>query len=641
MTMPDPLSLVPNPVVARRVHADRVTYKAWVEQHCSSYAARWDRMKDYDQFVEQWPSLQDWFDAPLRQRLLDKENCLRGQHPHGGASVIVPYLTYLTYLSLVHRVALDYPVLLARTFTSPFKLQTRHGGLGVDARLFERHVARLTELGYATARTHLVWPLGRMILHRGDPDLNALGVDDLDELRAAIDAFTSRLRLDPVREFYARAPLERPPAVTANTCLRSAIARMHAVHVLLFDLGQLDRPPTGRVAAQTWVDHLAPQLTPPNIRTVIERYLRLHLDANLDRPQTVRHAHNALRRLVTWMADAHPEMASLADLHREHAEEFLCWLGAQTSQHTGAPLSVSFRRTTITLITRFLTETAARGWDDAPVRVLFTKADIPKIARPLPRFIPDHELAALMSAVDQLANPYQRAALIVARWSGARRDEIRRLAVDCLDTYPDGHPRLRIPVGKGYAERSIPLHPQAADALQPLIDLARQQRGRRRWTPVQAGRSSTSSWCAASCCPSRCCSTWPSRKPAPRLDWSTPQAGPRSPRTGFGTLSAPSSPRAAPDFRPSWPCSVTAPLTCRSSTRPCPTPPSSSSTKTPSTGTLGPRSPLPGRPPTRSASTASIPKRCPGCKPTSSRPSSSLATASAPRLRARANATSS
>jgi hypothetical protein len=38
-----------------------------------------------------------------------------------------------------------------------------------------------------------------------------------------------------------------------------------------------------------------------------------------------------------------------------------------------------------------------------------------------------------MTAVDQLPNPYQRAALIVARWSGARRDEIRRLAVDCLD----------------------------------------------------------------------------------------------------------------------------------------------------------------------------------------------------------------
>ncbi len=484
MTTPRLLRLAPSPAPISREHAERATYQAWVDEHCPSYWVRWTRMDNYDRFVDRWPALQDWFDAPLRQRLLDKENCIRGENPHGGASVIMPYLTYL---SLVHGVALDYPVLLARTFNSPFKHQARYGGLGVDAELFDRYVVRLTQLGYTTARTQLLWPLGRMLLHRGDPDLTALGVDDLDELRAAIDAFTARLHLDPVREFYSRAPVERPPEVTAAGYLRSAIARLHAVHVLLFDLGQLDRPPTGRVGTGTWVDQLAPPGAPPKIRAVIERYLRLHLDANLDRPQTVRHARDALRRLVTWMTDAHPEMTSLAELHREHAEEFLRWIGTRTNQQTGAPLSVSFRRGVVTLITRFVTETAAWSWDDVPARVLFTRADIPKISHPIPRFIPDHELVALMSAVDQLANPYQRAALIVARWSGARRDEIRRLAVDCLDTYPDGHPRLRIPVGKGYSERSIPLHPQAAAALQPLIDTAREQHGRSRWD-ASAGR---------------------------------------------------------------------------------------------------------------------------------------------------------
>ncbi|MGI8721772.1 MAG: tyrosine-type recombinase/integrase [Geodermatophilaceae bacterium] len=86
-----------------------------------------------------------------------------------------------------------------------------------------------------------------------------------------------------------------------------------------------------------------------------------------------------------------------------------------------------------------------------------------------------------------IARPLPASRLIVARWSGARRDEIRRLAVDCLDTYPDGHPRLRIPVGRGYAERMIPLQRQAAEALQPLLDIARDQRGRSRWDP-SAGR---------------------------------------------------------------------------------------------------------------------------------------------------------
>jgi integrase len=464
---------------------DRATYQAWIDEHYASYAVRWARMNDYDRFVERWPSLQDWFDAPLRQRILDRDDCIRGQHPHGGASVIMPYLTYL---SLLHGVGLDYPLLLARTFTSPFKHQTRNGGLGIDLDLFDQHVARLAQLGYANAANQLVWPLDRMLLHRGDPDLTTLSMDDLTELRRAINAFTARLRLEPLREFYARPRGDRPRQDPSKTYVATAIARLHAAHVLLFNIGQVPEPPTGRVDAGTWVDRLAPEFAPPKVRAVLERYLRLHLQANLDRPQTVRHARDALRRLVTWMREAHPEMTSLAELHREHAEEFLCWLGTQVSQHTGAPLSISLRRTVITWITRFVTETAAWGWDDVPDRVLFSRTDIPKTSRPLPRFIPDQELAALMAAVDQLPDPYQRTALIVARWSGARRDEIRRLAVDCLDTYPDGHPRLRIPIGKGHAERMIPLHPQAAEALQPVIELARQQQARPRFDP-SAGRA--------------------------------------------------------------------------------------------------------------------------------------------------------
>jgi integrase len=53
--------------------------------------------------------------------------------------------------------------------------------------------------------------------------------------------------------------------------------------------------------------------------------------------------------------------------------------------------------------------------------------------------------------------------LIVARWSGARRGEIRSLDLDCLDAYPEGTPRLRIPVGKGRTERLVPLHEEAAE----------------------------------------------------------------------------------------------------------------------------------------------------------------------------------
>src|SRR5262249_21086204 len=52
-----------------------------------------------------------------------------------------------------------------------------------------------------------------------------------------------------------------------------------------------------------------------------------------------------------------------------------------------------------------------------------------------------------------------------------------RLDLDCLDAYPDGTPRLRIPVGKGKSERLVPLHEEAAAAIRELQGLARDIRG--------------------------------------------------------------------------------------------------------------------------------------------------------------------
>jgi site-specific recombinase XerD len=108
-----------------------------------------------------------------------------------------------------------------------------------------------------------------------------------------------------------------------------------------------------------------------------------------------------------------------------------------------------------------------------PSRPLLGRSDLPKLPARLPRFIPRDELDRLMRAIEALENPYQRTALLLVRWSGARKGEIRRLTLDCLDAYPDGYPRLRIPVGKTYTERMIPLHPQAAEALRELIELAK------------------------------------------------------------------------------------------------------------------------------------------------------------------------
>src|SRR5260370_30332475 len=119
-------------------------------------------------------------------------------------------------------------------------------------------------------------------------------------------------------------------------------------------------------------------------------------------------------------------------------------------------LSVSFR------------DTAKWGWEDVRGSPLLGAGDLPKLPERVPRYVPEDELARLMTAIRALPCPYQRTALLIARWSGARRDEIRRLSIDCLDSYPDGTARLRIPAGKTKRERMIPLHEEAATGIREI-----------------------------------------------------------------------------------------------------------------------------------------------------------------------------
>ncbi len=56
---------------------------------------------------------------------------------------------------------------------------------------------------------------------------------------------------------------------------------------------------------------------------------------------------------------------------------------------------------------------------------------------------------------------------------------MRRLEVDCLDSYPDGKPRLRIPAGKTYEEWVIPIHKEAAREIRALREVSNPGRGLR------------------------------------------------------------------------------------------------------------------------------------------------------------------
>jgi integrase len=177
-------------------------------------------------------------------------------------------------------------------------------------------------------------------------------------------------------------------------------------------------------------------------------------------------------------------VVSLAELKRADLVDFLTWLQRQRKiKHPDEELSLAYRRSIAWQITAFFRYASQAEWDDVPVRPPLTTSDVPRGIFSVPRYIPAHELDPLMEYIRQLECPLQRCALLVARWSGARRTEIRKLHLDCLDTYPDGTARLRLAAGKSRKERSVPIHPEAAEAIETLIAIRNQQPDRGVYDP--------------------------------------------------------------------------------------------------------------------------------------------------------------
>ncbi|WP_225840440.1 site-specific integrase [Streptomyces sp. NK08204] len=174
-----------------------------------------------------------------------------------------------------------------------------------------------------------------------------------------------------------------------------------------------------------------------------------------------------------WLGEHHPGIKIFADVTRQHCLDWIGHIAEAPAPTTGKPLGVMSRIQRISGLSQFFRDTALWQYDDVPGHTLIGAGDAPKYPQKVPRFIPEQDLDRLVPAIDAIACPFQRAALLVARWSGARRTEIHRLPLDCLDRYPDGTARLRLSGRKTYKERVVPLHEDAAEALQKVIDLRR------------------------------------------------------------------------------------------------------------------------------------------------------------------------
>lgn len=400
-------------------------------------------------FLERWPTLAAWRALPLATRVGTHKGPTAGG---GGSDARLSYANrhYLVFLALTGRCTFDYPwILSAGAFRGLWQIAD---ALGLPLRSDVGALlagARDTGWSASTCQAGLPWAVARLALHRGDPRCASITAAQLAELEAA-----------------ALAAPPRPGRNQRWIVHRCAYPRL--THVLLFQAGLI-------------AEEARPAHANTNVRLVGSSAIRVPCERYLGVVRTrVSHGaagsiSHALRLFTTWLAAARPQIESLTELDRPTTEEFLAWLVEHPVPLTGRPYAPGSRRGIVVALAQFFRDTALWGWDDVPGIALIMAADVPKMPLRLPRFIPDAELACLMDAIAELDCDQARAALIVARWSGARRDEIRRLDMDCLSAYDDGYPRLRIPAGKTLTERSIPLHPDAAAALQVLIDRRRNE----------------------------------------------------------------------------------------------------------------------------------------------------------------------
>jgi len=408
------------------------------------------KLRAYRSFLTRWPELPEWFAAPLVERI----GRLRGDPPRRGSfSLSYRARPYLVFLGLHGYATFDYPWLLA---ASQVNLGRAAAAAGVDLGI-NSLVTEAVELGFGrgSASQAMHWSVSRILLHSGLRHVNEITETHIAEAPAAIRSFGERPDLAC---FYGT------PADYRLGQAKSWVTHLHQLQVVLFHRGQVAAQP--RKLMPTYA---APDKLPVRMQAVLTRWLATR--RLTDRPATVYKLGLAVRRFGVWLGEQDPTIESFADVTRDHCLAFLQVLAEQPSPMTGRPLCTLSRIGRTSGLALFFRDTAAWGWDDVPGRPLLGPRDAPKHPARVPRFIPEGELAQLMAAIAQLECPFQRAALLVARWSGARRGEIQRLALDCLDAYPDGTARLRIPAGKTYRERIVPLHEEAAAALQAVIDL--------------------------------------------------------------------------------------------------------------------------------------------------------------------------
>lgn len=385
-------------------------YRTHLERTGRGNASYWWAARD---FFSRWPDPAMWAAEPLEVRL-------------SASSAHRPVITFL----MIHgHLRPGYDYLLERKISS---LWRELGGttLGED---LARVLDAAARLGFSErVRTANASQVPARLLIQTGRRLGELGARDLDDLAAACQEREQR----------------------TGQGWRHYQSGLSFTHRVFFHLGILASPPESGPKPVPFAGRLA-GITPA-IAADMAAYLELKLATC--KPKTVSSLATRLTHFGRFLTGADPGLATLAALdRRRHVEPYLASAASAADSRTGTAITPGEHQQRVLAARNFLADITAWGWDHAPARQLIFPADIPKLPRVLPRYLPVDADRRLTAALRE--SPYELAAgaLLLQRACGLRIGELLDLELDCVHEVPGSGAWLKVPLGKLDSERMVPL----------------------------------------------------------------------------------------------------------------------------------------------------------------------------------------
>lgn len=269
-------------------------------------ATLWDYLGRRRRFVEAFPYLSDWINAPLHQRLGyvadDSGNWRTTTRTKEGRLHYLarPYLYFLVLRGCL-RFDLEWLVtarhIRLTSYLKPPELEITIQTLAEEA----------TDLGYGScgAAGAVTWVLPRLYLHTGKSEVGSFDEFDIEALKDAMYSLGSRPDLEALygsRESY-------------HTALKTHLSQICQVSVSLYHRGQFDLLPRKNITRRSDRPVIRPLM-----EATAERYAR---ERSKDfRPSTAKGYERELKGFIAWVATSHPEVESFASVDREMVLEY-------------------------------------------------------------------------------------------------------------------------------------------------------------------------------------------------------------------------------------------------------------------------------------------------------------------------------